>query len=64
MRVNTKWVRGSCVPPTLRWWVAVPLPPPPHLLQTFKYNTLETLYLSTAMFILLSGACECAAGVV
>jgi hypothetical protein len=23
--------------------------------QTFKYNTLETVYLSTAMFILLSG---------
>ncbi len=28
--------------------------------QAFKYNTLETLYLSTAMFILLSGAyCVC-----
>ncbi len=26
--------------------------------QTFKYNTLETLYLGTAMFILLSGACS------
>ncbi len=30
--------------------------------QTFKYNTLETLYLSTAMFILLSGTCELAMG--
>jgi hypothetical protein len=28
-------------------------------LQTFKYNTLETLYLTTAMFILLSGKCDC-----
>jgi hypothetical protein len=45
---------GECgiVGRSLVCMVAVPL-------QTFKYNTLETLYLSTAMFILLSGACAC-----